>query len=174
MLRRTFQTLVVLVGLGPAVAVAQERSELFAERLPAAQTAVYAHISIRRALAEAEGALTFVDADAAQKIVYQVTDLYDVLRELAAGYEFQPTLFDSIADTELHVVVMKKDEPEVRVTKYQVPKFDDVTPWEEGEEEFDFEPTEFEERTFTETKNFTTSLILGTPDEQVAANFMEE
>ncbi len=135
MLRRTLQTLVVLIGLGPAVAMAQEGSELLAERLPAAQTAVYAHVSIRRVLEEAERGVAFVDPEAAQTIVYQVRDLYDVLRELAAGYEFQPTLFDNIADMELYFVLMKKDEPEVRVETYEVPKFDDVIPWEEGEGE---------------------------------------
>ncbi len=166
MLKRAARILVVFVVLLPVAALAQPPEGALAGNLPTQKTALYAEMDVGAILVEGQKALVFIDREAGQKVVYQVTNLYGLLRELSASYEFQPSLFDKIMDTKLYFVVMAKDEPEVKVHKYQVPRYDPET--------YERIPGEFEERTSTETKNYVFSMVLATPDEQTAANFMDE
>jgi hypothetical protein len=166
MVKKAAIAVAVLLAMIPSAAIGQERADALARKLPAEKTAVFVQVDVRMALDYMEKALTFPDTDAGQKVIYQVKTLYATLTELAARHEFRPLLFQSIADTNLYFVLMAKDQPEVKVHKSQMPKFDEDT----GK----LIPGEFEEHTWTQKSLFTASLVLKTAGEPVAANFMQE
>ena len=143
MLRRTLQMMLVLAVLAPAAAMARQERAALADRLPADAVLLYARLDVRRALTQSAKALAFVDPESGGKIAYQVVELYGLLKEHAANYQFRPKLLDQIADTELYFVLML----------------------EEGEQEASA-PISLE--------NLTLSIVLSTPSDEVALDFMEE
>lgn len=137
-----------------------------AERLPAAKTVFYAEIDAAGLLDEGERALAFVDAEASEQVIYRVRELWGMVRELAANHEFEPMLLDEISKVTATVVVMVKDEVEVVTETFEIPKID-----EETGEVID---GEVQEHTTTERKWLTVSVVLDTPSEEIAENFMTE
>lgn len=166
MLKRALGVLAVAVGILPAIALAEAGGDSLARTLPTDKTVFYAELDVSSFLSEARALLDFTDPEAAGQIAFQVKELYGMVRELAAGHEFQPILFDKITDVKLYAVVMAMDEPKVKVHSYKVPRYDRET-WEPI-------PGEFEERTHTETQNYILSFVMKTPDPECAADFMEE
>jgi len=160
------RTLAIVLLLAPGVATAQEPRELLGARLPVQGTALYVHLDVGRILAEGQKYLKWIDPDQGAKVVYQIMNLHSLGRELAAKHEFQPALFDRIAETRLYVVVIPKEQPVVKVHKFRTPKMDPKT--------FKTIEGEFDEHTSTHTEDYTSSLIVETPDEEVAADFMEQ
>ena len=165
MSRRTVGTAMALAVLVGSFAAAQDGGDL-ARRLPLDKTAVFVQLDVKRTLDEVYDSVMFIDAETGAKIVRETTNLWEAVKELAATYEFQPALLDRVGEIQVYFVLMSKDEPEVKVSTYQTPKFDPET-WEEIE-------GEFEEHTNTETKYFTPSIIVKAPDEATAENLMEE
>ena len=166
MLKRSLCIMVVVLALLPAIARAQAGGNSLAVTLPADKTVFYAEIDVKSTLEEGRKILAFVDQEAGENLVFQVNNLYGLLRELCAGYEFQPTLFGNIADARIYLVVMAMDKPQVKIHKYEVPKYD----METGQQI----PGEFEEGTHTERKNYVSSLVITAPNEETAVNFAEE
>ncbi len=166
MLSRALCRLVVLVGLGPAIAVGEGTGPSLCERLPTDKTVVFAQIDVRDMLKQADSALAFIDPDTREKVGYQLKELHGLMKEVAATYEFRPKLLDDIINAEVSFALMLKDEPLEIVHKRKVPKYD-----EQSMQEI---PGEFEEHTWTERKAFTPSLIVQTAGLEVATDFMEE
>jgi len=166
MLRRALCAVIALIGLLPAIAVAQSATDSLARNLPADKTVFYAEVDLKGTLDEGRKFLTFVDPEAGGKIVFQVEELYGLLRELAAGYEFQPKLFDNIKQAQLYFLIMAMDEPQVTEREYQVPKLNPDT-WQPI-------PGEFDKRTYTERKDYVSSVVVTAPDEETAADFIAQ
>jgi len=166
MRNRALQAVVVVLALVPALAIAQADEDALAGRLPADETVFYVEGNLQELLQEGRDLLAFVDPEQAEKIVFQLRELHDILREFCAGYEFRPTLLERVHEVKPYFVILAKDEPEIKVHTWQSPKWDRQT----GEPI----PGEFEEHSYTQRKSHTTSLILRAPDEETAANLMEE
>jgi len=162
MFRRVLAAVVAASCVLPSLALAQP----LAAKLPADRTFLYAEVRVETALEQGEELLRFIDQESADKIVFQVGQLHEEIRELAAAYEFQPALLDRLTEVQLYVVIMAKDEPEVVVHTYQVPKWDPET--------YEVIPDQFEENTYTETTNYVTSLVVEAPDEETAADFIQQ
>jgi len=155
---------ICLMAFG-AVARAEPAARL-AARLPADTTLVYADLDTSALLKIAPEGMRLVDADKAEKITYQVGEIYAVLRQLAANYEFQPELFDEVESLRLHLVLMQKETPAVQTYTQKFPKFDpDSGKLMEGE---------FEEHTFKTVSYSTASLVIETPAEDVAEDFLTQ
>jgi len=165
MLKRIAVTLVVL-ALVPVVAFARSTGDVLARSLPADETVFYLELDVNALLEEGEKMAKFIDLDAGGKLVYQVNNLYGLLRELCARHEFEPKLFENVADVEVYLAVLAKDEPEVTVHTYKTPKWNPET-WEPIE-------GEFEEHTYTQTKRYVFSVLARVPDEETAVDFLEE
>jgi len=166
MRRRALQAIVLALTIVCSVAAAAERGSGLAARLPADRTMLYAHVDLDRALSEGERSLKFIDEEAGGKVIYQTEKLYGLLRELAANYQFEPILFEHVRDVDLNIVSMLKAEPQVRTHTHEFPRFNPET----GE----MIPGETEEHTFTTRSYFTTSLVVRTPEGEIAADFMEQ
>jgi len=123
MLKRRVYLLLMMAALVPCLALAQEGRAPLAQTLPAQKTIVYAHVDMKRALGQMAEVLTFMDADAGGEVVYQVKELYSILREVAAGYEFTPALLDRLGEVELYIVVMERNEPSAAGGGVFVPSF---------------------------------------------------
>jgi len=149
-----------------ACAVAGAGPERLAEKLPAEKTALYVEIDVARLLEEGERAIAFIDPEAGEEIAFQVRGLWGMVRELAANYEFEPMLLDEMSKVSAYVVMMVKDEVEIVTETVEIPRIDEET----GE----IVPDEFEEHTTTERKWLTASMVLDTPSEEIAEDFLEK
>jgi len=165
MLKRIAVTLVVL-ALVPVVAFARSTGDALAHSLPADETVFYLELDVNAMLEEGEKMVKFIDLDAGGKLVYQVNNLYELLRELCAKHEFEPKLFENAADVKVYLAVLAMDEPKVTVHTYKTPKWNPET-WEPIE-------GEFEEHTYTQTKRYIFSVLARVPDEETAVDFMEQ
>jgi len=158
--------LVLAVGLLPRLAAGQAPGESLPGRLPADATILYGELDVGGLLAQGQEYLAFGAPEAGGRVAFQLEELYRALRQLAAAYEFEPTLLDVIPEVKLHFVLMAMEEPKVTVHTYRAPKWDEKT-WEPI-------PGEFDEHTYEETQNYVFSLVVETPDQECAANFLEE
>jgi len=168
MLKHTLSTGVAVLVLMCGPAAGQEAVGSLAERLPADKAVFYAEVDVKACLEEAQRALRFVDPDVGGKVAHQFGELYGLLKEAAANYEFRPRLLEDIADVTLYVVCIPMDEPEVVTDTYMVPTYDF------DEETGQMIVGEPREHTVTETRNYTTSLILRTAGEELALDFVAE
>jgi len=168
MFKHTLSTAIAVLVVTCGPAAGQEVVGSLADRLPADGAVFYAEVDVKACLEEARRALRFIDPDVGGKVAHQFGELYGLLREAAGNYEFRPRLFEDIADVTLYVVCIPKDEPEVVTHTYMAPTF------EFDEEEGQMIAGEPRERTMTETKNYTTSLVLRTAGEEVAVDFVAE
>jgi len=166
--RKVLQVAVCTLLLTCAAASGAPQEPDLAAKLPAGSTVLFAWADLGDALDAAERALLFVDEETGGKIVYQVGELYGLLRELAAHHEFQPMLFDVIEDADLYLLVMLKDEPEVVTRTDKVLDFDAFEALEGG----DPPAVPYKEVTREERIYFTSSLVIEAPDEEVAADFL--
>jgi len=166
MTRKRFGIPIAALALALAAAAAQAADGDPAAKLSADNTIVYARMDTRELLDKGEQVLRFVDEESGRKVIHQVKALHRLIQEVAAKHEFQPQLFDDIADVQFHFVLMAKDEPEVKVHKFEVPVYDDET----GE----VVAGKTEEHSQTETSYFTPSFVLKTSSPEVSTNFMAE
>ncbi len=169
--RRVLLSLVMVAAIlpatvGTAAVRAAEKSPSLAASLPADKTIAYVHLDLQRTLEQAGKGLAFLDQAAAEKIQFQVKDLYSMVRELASQYDIKPALLDHLTDTDVYLVVLAKETPEKIVHTMKMPKYDKNT--------FQQIPGEYEERKYTETKNYTTSLVLRTPSDEIATDFVQQ
>ncbi len=146
---------------GPAAA----GQEGLAARLPEDSTLLCVHVDLGRTLEQARQNALFIDENAGQRLVFQVERLYGLLEELGARYEFRPQLFDRIEDAHAFLVVMRRDEPAVRMRKGWVPKFDPKTGRALEDEHYT--------QLFREASYFRPSLVVQT-DEETATDFIRQ
>ncbi len=121
--RRVLLSLAVFAVLIPAAVRAAEEPASLAASLPADKTVAYVHLDLQRTLDQASKGLVFLDPTAAEKIQFQVKDLYSMVRELAAHYDVKPSLLDHLAETDVYLVVIAKGEPETTVHTIKTPKY---------------------------------------------------
>ena len=117
MSRRAVQATMVLAVLTSAFVSAEESGDL-AARLPLDKTAVFVQLDVKRTLEEMRNSVMIVDPDVGAKIVYEMTNLWGAVQELAGSYEFEPALLDRLGEIEVSLVLMLKDEPEVKVSTF--------------------------------------------------------
>jgi hypothetical protein len=150
-----------------SVAAAAPTATPLADRLPADKTVFYAEVDARAALTQVASGMAFVDPEIAERITYQVEQLYDLAIEAGENYEFHPALLDEISGLRLFGVIMLKDEPEEVASTRSV----DVPKWgPDGE----FTGMDVEERPYTEVHRYTASWVIQTSREAVAADFLDQ
>ena len=147
--RHTF----LIAGLIPAVFVLflcriGASAETLAEKLPP-ETILYAQVDINRIVEDGTAYLRFVDPEVAERVVFQIGFLHGALKQFAAAHEFTPALLDALPRVKCHVVVMGRE------TQRNLDPNDG-----EGEP--------------TDKVTFTTSVVVETPDEEMAADFLEQ
>mgnify|MGYP006287717355 CR=1 FL=1 len=81
------------------------------ERLPARDTLLCFRVDVGRALRKARENVLFIDEEAGGRLVSEVQNLYGLVRELGARYDFRPQLLEDIAEVRAFLVVMRRDEP---------------------------------------------------------------
>ena len=166
MLKSCMVAALAAVCVFSGVAARGQEEDPLAAVLPADSTVVFVRLDLPRTLAQMEKAFSFVDAEAGERIVYQVGVLHEILIEAAANQEFSPVLLERLADIQPYFVMIAKDEPEVRELVGRRRPFDEET----GQPDFE----NWQEFTYTETSRFTNALVIDTGDEETAAGFLTE
>lgn len=143
----------LIAGLIPAVFVLflcriGAGAETLAEKLPP-ETILYAQVDINRIVEDGTAYLRFVDPEVAERVAFQIEVLHDALKQFLAAREFTPALLDALPRVKCHVVVMGRE------TQRNLDPNDG-----EGEP--------------TDKVTFTTSVVVETPDEEMAADFLEQ
>jgi len=162
-LKKTVVTCVVLAALFPAAAMAEEPAASLADRLPVAKTAVWAELDLKDGFDQAARTLRFVDADAGEKVIARTQALWELLKEIAANYEFQPAILERPSDLRLYLLVLARDEPKKSQATRQVPRFD----VDKGE-------VSYEEQTYSVVDEYVLSLVVEAPQEAAAADLIEQ
>jgi len=161
--------LLTIVALSAALAHLPEQgaraAETLARTLPE-RTILYAEVDIGAAADDLMDYLRFIDPQRAEGLRQNTLELIACLKEVAAQHEFTPSAIDGVAELKLYMVLMAKDEPEVKTHTYRSPKWDP----EKGERI----EGEFEERTYTTRKEFTASFVAEMPDDETAADLLEQ
>ncbi len=163
---RTIGFLAAVLLVTSATTLSAQTEASLGAKLPAEKAVVFGRVNLGPVLKQVGASLEFVDEEAGGKIIYNVERLHDLAKELAANYEFQPMLLDRLPECELYVAVMAREEPVVQTHTMRQQRFDP----ESGA----FIPDEFEEVEFQTESNYTFSLVVGTPDEEVARDFVDE
>jgi len=162
-------TLFTTVAFSAALALLPEQgaraAETLAHTLPE-RTILYAEVDIGAVANGLMEYLRFIDPQRAEGLRQNTLELIACLKEVAARHEFTPSAADNIAELTLHMVLMAKDEPEVKTHTYRSPKWDP----EKGERI----EGEFEEHTYTTRKEFTPSFVAEMPDDETAADLLEQ
>ncbi|MFO8007604.1 MAG: hypothetical protein R6V05_07720 [Candidatus Brocadiia bacterium] len=166
MRKRTVGLMAAVVLIISAATVSAQTQTGLDAALPADRAVLFGRLNLGRVLDQAATGLQLVDEEAGGKIIYNVNRLHELTKELAANYGFEPMLLDRLPECEVYLAVLSLDEPIVRTRTMRHQKFDPET----GE----YIPGEFEEVEYTEESNYLTSLVVGTPGEDVARNFVEE
>ncbi len=135
-----------------------------AHRLPP-ETILYVQLDLPRLLAQLRRQGRSVDSEAAEGLEGQLGILHECLKEFAAAREFEPQLLDTIFKSKLYGVLLAKAEPERKVRKYKVPKWDPET--------YEIIEGEFDERTVVTVKEYTFSTVIETTEE-AAADFIAQ
>lgn len=111
MFRKSVIASAVFIALFSAVAIGQQSLKPLATSLPAEQTVVYVEMDVSKTLSVLQKTANYIDRESAQRLIYQVRDLYDLGRKLARRHQFQPMLLDRIQECKLYFLLMA-DEPQ--------------------------------------------------------------
>ena len=134
--------------------------------LPGDKTVVYVHVDLGTSLDQMNKSLTFIDPETGGKLAAQVKELYAMGLEVAKSYEFKPALLDHVGELDLYLVVLAMDKPEEISHTTKTPKLNKDT--------MEPVPGEFDEQVSVERHQYAVSLVVRTPSEEMAADFVQQ